>query len=127
MTAIDVSPLNTGLCGDCDCTGFAPKLDYVIDPVAKTIAWTDTSTYPAADSRKTIHVRAYDQNGNKVTVKATGANGSLNVATLQLSDVTITSTVISTSGCKADLGSYHLGAGSLTGTLGSVALQGKRK
>ena len=127
MTAIDPSPLNTELCSGCDCTGFAPKIDYTIDPAARTVAWADSMVYPAADARRTIHVRVYDQNGRKVPVKSPAANGTINVASLQLSDLNITATVISTGGCKADLGSYHLGAGSLVGTLGAVALQGKRK
>lgn len=125
MTAIDTANLKDKLCGSCNCQGFLPSVGYSINTSTKVIAITDGSTYPATDSAKSIIVRVYDQKGGVVAGKLTnGVAANVTATALDFSNLTITATVVSTKGCKADLSAYHLGVQSLAGNLGNTALAG---
>jgi hypothetical protein len=125
MNAFDNTNIKDKLCGGCNCAGFVPGVSYTIDPAAKTIVFADTSAYPAGDGPDAIIVHAYDKRGKRVAGKLTnGAGATANVSTLDLSSITITATVVSDKGCKADLSAYDLGVTALAGGLGNTTLAG---
>lgn len=114
--------LQTGLCNDCGCVGFAPKISYAVDATAKTVKVTDATTYGAGDSLLSVIVHVNDKNGKEKQAKiAVGeTNVTLDVSTLDLSSVDITATIVSNKGCKADLSAYKIGSVALTGSLANI-------
>lgn len=118
----DNKVLQEGLCNDCGCIGFAPKISYVADATAKTVKVTDTTVYGSGDSMKAIIVHVTDKNGKEKQAKI--AEGStevtIDVSSLDLSSINIKATVVSDKGCKADLGAYKIGSVALTGSLASI-------
>jgi hypothetical protein len=114
--------LQTGLCNDCGCTGFAAKMTYILDATAKTVKVTDASTYVSGDSLESVIVHVYDRNGKEKQAKISvgETNVTINVSTLDLSSIDIAATVVSDKGCKADLSAYKIGSVALTGSLANI-------
>lgn len=114
--------LQDGLCNDCGCLGFAPKIAYSVDVDAKTVTVTSTSTFDAGDSLEAVIVHIYDKNGkekqDKISVGETEV--TVDVSTLDLSSINIAATVVSDKGCKADVSAYKIGSVALTGSLENV-------
>lgn len=65
MNTIDNTNL-LNMCRDCGAVGFVPRLSYVYDAEAGTIAITNTSTIPSGDTLKKIKVRVHDYFGGEV-------------------------------------------------------------
>jgi hypothetical protein len=112
QNAIDNSGLIVAACSfNCNISGFTPVVNYVLDPVAKTLTATDASAFPSGDSFKKVIVRVLDDFGNEVKgsiAAAAGNTGAMSTATLNNSKaLTIRATVISTNGLVADGGSYN--------------------
>ncbi|GAB0154760.1 hypothetical protein CHRYSEOSP005_00200 [Chryseobacterium sp. Alg-005] len=128
MTGFEKDVLQNQLCEGCECTGFAAKLNYAVDTEAKTVTITDASTFGAGDDLNVANVHVYDKDGNEKheQITADGGNVVLDVSSLNLSSIDILGTVISTKGCKADLGIYNIGSVALSGSLGNKNNQGVR-
>lgn len=112
------------LCGGCDCTDFTPSVTFIYDPEAKTIAFTDASTYGTGDSRKIVHVTVYDKDGSKVlgNIAAADVDDAVTVstATLDVSEgFTLLGTVVSANGCLSDGHAKLVGVSVTNGALGS--------
>ena len=129
MTGLEKEVLQKGLCGDCDCKGFLAKLNYELKVAEKQVIVTDASTFDAGDDLNVINVHVYDKEGNEAHGQITADAGSVtvDVSGLVLSSVDVLATVISTHGCKADLGSYNIGSVALAGQLGNKNNQGTRE
>lgn len=128
MTGLEKEVLQNDLCGGCECKGFVAKINYEVDVAAQTVVVTDASTFDAGDDLNVANVHVYDKEGNEVHAQITADAGSatVDVSSLVLSSVDILATVISTQGCKADLGIYNIGSVALTGQLGNKNNQGTR-
>ncbi|WP_428067418.1 hypothetical protein [Chryseobacterium gambrini] len=114
--------LQNGLCNDCGCIGFAPKISYVVDATAKTVKVTDATTYGSGDGLASVIVHVYDRNGKEKQAKidTDGTEVTINVSTLDLSSIDITATIVSDKGCKADLSAYKIGSVALSGSLANI-------
>lgn len=119
--------LQTDLCNGCDCTGFAPKLTYVADAAEKTVTVTDASAFGAGDGLKSVNIWVYDKKGGEKVgnIAVAGGNDAIDVTGLDLSLLDIKATVVSTGGCKTDLGIYNVPATG-SGELGNKSFQGNR-
>ncbi|GEN74078.1 hypothetical protein [Chryseobacterium lathyri] len=128
MTGLEKDVLQNDLCEGCECTGFVAMLTYALDATAKTVTITDTSTFGAGDDLNVVNAHVYDKDGNEKhgQITADAGNVVLDVSSLNLSSIDILATVISTQGCKADLGSYNIGSVALSGSLGNKNNQGLR-
>ncbi|AZA82164.1 hypothetical protein C1637_09960 [Chryseobacterium lactis] len=128
MTGLEKDVLQNGLCEGCECTGFVAKLNYVVDATAKTATVTDASTFGAGDDLNVANIHVYDKNGKEKhgQITADAGNAVLDISSLNLSSIDILGTVISTKGCKADLGIYSIGSVALSGQLGNKNNQGVR-
>lgn len=129
MTAINNTEVKDALCKNCGCNGFVPGISYVINATARTVQFTEASTFPATDNLKALNLHVSDAKGNKKSKQITvaAANTTFSAAELlgfDFSDLTLTATVVTNGGCKADLGVHNVGASQLTGSLGSVNDQG---
>ena len=129
MTGIEKEQVQAGLCNCVDCKGFEPKLGYEVDLTAKTVKITDTSTFGSGDSLNVVNINIYDKTGKEKHGQITtgGGNRTVDVNGLDLSELTITATTVSTNGCKADSSIYKIGSTGLTGKLGVTNYQGERK
>ena len=109
--AIDNTNLKDKLHGD-DLSGFIPNVTYAYDAAAKTVEFTHSSTFPAGDSVKAVHVRVHDHFGGEVRESpvsdgSADADGVISVATLDTSKgLILTATITSEKGLAAD-GSVH--------------------
>lgn len=119
--------LQNDLCNGCDCTGFVPKLTYVASGAAETVTITDASTFGAGDSFDNVNVWVYDKKGNEAVGSITAAAGNVvvDVSNLDLALLDIKATVVSTAGCKTDLGIYNVPSTG-SGELGNKSFQGNR-
>ena len=137
MKAIDNSNLVGGLCLGCDCTGFAPALSYELKNTAtlKQVIITDASTFGAGDTLKKVLIHVYDASGKEVhgnfvapapATPVVPGSTTIDVSTLDLSNLTVLATVISDKGCKADLSIYNLGTTAVKGSMANTAKQGTR-
>lgn len=128
MTGFETNVLQNDLCNGCDCTGFAPKLTYEADGTAKTVTVTDASTFGAGDALLAVNVWVYDKNGNEAVgnIAVAAGNDVIDVSGLDLALLDIKATVVSTAGCKTDLGIYNIPSTS-TGELLNKSYQGNRK
>lgn len=131
MTAIEKDVLQNDLCEGCDgCDAFAPVLTLAVtnNTSTKTATVTDASVFGAGDTFKKVLVNLYDVDGKKVSGVITAAAGNtvLSLVGLKTKGISITATVISTLGCKADMAIYDYDGRTGSGDLTNVAKQGKR-
>ncbi|WP_313215015.1 hypothetical protein [Soonwooa sp.] len=129
MTGFEKDVLQNELCNNCDCTGFNAAATFAVAATAKTVTVTDTSTFGAGDDLNVINVHVYDKEGKQkhgqITVDA--GNVVIDVSTFNLNSIDILVTVVSTKGCKADLGVYNVVAtANSSGAVVNKANQGNR-
>ena len=125
---------NEGLVNDLhygpDSIGFNPVLSFAItnNTTTKTATITDASTFASNDSFKKVLVKVVDTNGKKVNgvIAVAAGNVVISLVGLVTKGISITATVISTKGCKADLGIYDLDGKTGSGSIENVAKQGIR-
>lgn len=126
MTGLQSDVLQSKLCiNNCECIGFVPILTYAADGSAKTVTVTDASTFGTGDSFKSVNVWVFDKLGNYKTGHISAAAGvaTINVTGLDLTLLDIKGTVVSTAGCKTDLGTYDV-SGTSSGSLLNKSYQG---
>ena len=129
MTGFEKNVLQNGLCNGCDCTGFDAKANFTVDAAAKTVTVTDASTFGAGDDLNVVNVHVYDKDGHEKhgQIAADGGNTVIDIATFNRSSIDILATVVSTKGCKADLGTYNIVATvNAAGAVANKANQGNR-
>lgn len=130
MKAIDNTNLKDDLHYGPDCVGFEPALTYEINSDGvEEITITEASVFEGASTLTKVLVHITDVDGNCVHGEITDGGGSVvkDVSTLNTSNLSITATVITSGGCKADLGVYNLQlVHNATGDLEYAAKQGKR-
>jgi len=117
--AFDNSALEQKLCSGCDCKGFIPKVKYEVDLKAETLKCMDASSFDTGDKLEKIVLHVYDKDGKQVasSISTTGGTAVLSITGLNYTDLSITATVVSTAGCKANVAQYHIGQYALTGFL----------
>lgn len=130
MKAIDNTNLKDDLHYGPDCVGFEPALTYeMANGEGKTVTVTDASTLEGESTLTKVLVHVTDVDGKAVHGEITEAEGNaaIDVSTLNTSNLSVTATVITSGGCKADLGVYNLQlVDGATGDLEYAAKQGKR-
>lgn len=128
MTAIEKEILQGGLCANCECSGFNAKLNYELDLSTKKIKVTDASEFDSTDALKIVLVHVHDKEGETLhdKIETQGGNVEIDVSALNLKDLSLLVTVVSTNGCKADLSIYNLGNTALNGEFENKADQGNR-
>ena len=117
-----------------DCVGFEPALTYAVTNTTntKTVKVTDTSTYPEGSDLQKVIVHVIDTEGNEKhgVITPSGdenpSEATIDVTGLVMVGLAIKATVISDSGCKADLGVYDLDGKTGTGVIENASKQGKR-
>lgn len=125
MNAFDNTNLVSGLCGGCDCTGFAASITFTYDAGAQTITFTDASTYASEDARKIVNLRVKDKNSKTIDGTITDDDGddavTLDLSTLDLSEgFELYGTVVTNAGCISDGHYGRIGmTASAAGSLGS--------
>lgn len=125
MNAFDNKNLVDGLCGGCDCTGFAASVTFAFNAGAGTITFTDASTYPVGDARKIVNLRVKDKNSKTIDGNIAAGDGddavTVNVSTLDLSEgFELYATVVTDAGCISDGHYGRIGmTASAAGSLGS--------
>lgn len=105
--AFDNSNLVDSLCGGCNCTGFSAAVSFVYDSGAKTIVFTDGTTYPNGANRKIVNLRVTDKNCKTVDGNIAANDGddavTVSVASLDASEgLELRATVVSDDGCISD-------------------------
>lgn len=121
MQAFKNDNLKDKLCGGCDCTDFAPGVDFDYDAGAKTLDFTDTSAYGAAGGLKIIQLAVYDRNGEKAVGQIETAGGTEQISTAALDPsggYNITATVVGENGCISDGHAEAVGIAVTTGSFG---------
>lgn len=120
MQAFKNDNLKDKLCGGCDCTDFAPAVTFDYDANAKTIDFTDTSSY-GTGGLKIIHLYVYDRSGNKMvdSIDTAGGTATISTATLDPSGgYSIMATVVGDGGCISDGHAEAIGISITEGALG---------
>lgn len=111
------------LCGGCDCSDFAAAVAFSYNAGAKTVTFTDNSSYGAGNARKIVHVGVYDKNGEKV-LGSIAANDGDNAVTLSTASLDasggfkLAATVVSDNSCISDGHAEAVGISITAGNLG---------
>lgn len=129
MTGFETNVLQNDLCNGCDCTGFVPVLTYAVTgTTTKTLTVTDASTFGAGDGLLSVNVWVYDKQGGvkEGHIAVAAGNAAINLTDLDVSVLDVKATVVSTAGCKTDLGIYNIPSTG-TGELLNKSYQGNRK
>lgn len=110
-TAIDNKELETKVCGDCSCKGFAAIVKYEIDLKAETVKFTDASQFDTGDSLAKIILHVSDGTGKRKNGDFSTAGGSvtLSLTAFDFNSLILRATVVSKMGCRANVGNYNIG------------------
>lgn len=130
MIAIDNTELAKDLHYGPDSVGFQPVVTFAVtnNTTTKQVVVSQASVFASGDAFKKVLINVYDVDGLKKSgvINAAADSATISIAELNASGISITATVISTAGNKADLGVYKLDGKTGSGALKHLAKQGVR-
>lgn len=118
-TAFDSSALSSKICKDCSCNGFSAKVKYEVDLKAETVKFTDTSVFDSGDRLDKVTLYVADKTGKRrsTQIVIAGSSVTISITNFDFTDLTLTATVVSEAGCRANVSSYKVGQFALIGQL----------
>lgn len=120
IQAFSNEELKSGLCGNCDCSGFVPVITFVYAPGTPSITFTEDSDLPVGDDLAAVNITVTDKDGNREQGQITVAGGNvvISLTGFNLGDkLDIIATVVTDGECTAEMSYYNLETGTTEGEL----------